>query len=65
MDKRDRKKNIECTIAEVTDSNVYGVDRFVENALVIDQENLENTVIESYGKKVWLRLKEKAEGQNI
>lgn len=36
MDKRDRKKNIECTIAEVTDSNVYGVDRFVENALVID-----------------------------
>lgn len=65
MDKRDRKKNIECTIAEVTDSNVYGVDSFVENVLVIDQENLENTVTESYGKKVWLRLKEKAEGQNI
>lgn len=26
MDKRDCKKSIECTIAEVTDSNVYGVD---------------------------------------
>lgn len=26
MDNRDCKKSIECTIAEVTDSTVYGVD---------------------------------------
>ena len=31
MGKRDCKKSIECTIAEVTDSSVYGVDRIVEN----------------------------------